>query len=143
MKTASVALGALGQKSIGPAKSGSKKDQEAQKNKLEALKIKKAQTQEMLKASTNGYNEAVAATYELLLLHNLLAGEPQTQWDHIIVEMHKRDSRAGPDGKKYEGKRPRGYFTFLDCLELHKLMFFTADMAKRQWYYIQQGIRKP
>jgi hypothetical protein len=31
----------------------------------------------------------------------------------------------------------------LDCLELHKLTVFTADAAERQWYYIQQGIRKP
>ena len=54
MKTASAALGALKQKSIGPAESSSKKDQEAQRHELEALKIEKAQTQEMLKASTKG-----------------------------------------------------------------------------------------
>ncbi len=112
-----------------------------QRNELEALKIEKAQTQEMLKASTKGYNEAVAATYELLC--NLLAGKLQTQWDCIIVEMHEHDLWAGPDGKKHEGKRCRGYFAFLDCQELHKLMVFTADMAERQWYYIQQGIQAP
>ena len=140
MKTASVALGALGQKSIGPAKSGSKKDQEAQKNKLEALKIKKAQTQEMLKASTKGYNEDVAATYELL--RNLLAGKPQTQWDRIDVEMHRHDLWAGLNGEKHEEKFPRSYSMFLECLELLKLTVFSADAAERQRYYIQQGIRK-
>ncbi len=57
MKTGSVALAALKQKSIGPAESSSKKDHEAQRNELEALKIEKAQTQEMFKASTKGYNE--------------------------------------------------------------------------------------
>jgi hypothetical protein len=34
--------------------------------------------------------------------------------------------------------------TFLDCfprLELHKLTVFTADAAKRQWYYIQQKVQ--
>ncbi len=31
----------------------------------------------------------------------------------------------------------------MDCIELHKLTVFTADTAKRQWYYVQQGIRKP
>jgi hypothetical protein len=63
---------------------------------LEALKIEKTQTQEMLKASTKGYNEAVVATYELL--RNLLAGKPQTQWDHcIVIEMNEHDSWAGPD----------------------------------------------
>ncbi len=33
--------------------------------------------------------------------------------------------------------------TLLDCLELHKLTVFTANAAKRQQYYIQQGIQKP
>jgi hypothetical protein len=138
MKTASAALGALKQKSIGPAESSSKKDQVAQKNELEALKIENAQTQEMLKASTKRYNKAVVATFELLC--NLLAGKPQTQWDRIGIEMHEHDSWAGPDGEKHEGKHSKGYFALLDCLELHKLMVFTADVAERQWYYIQQGI---
>ncbi len=127
MKTASVALAALKQKSIGPVESSSKKDQEAQRNELEALKIKKAQTQEMLKASTKGYNEAVAATYELL--RNLLAGKPRTR---IVIEMHEHDLWAGPEGKTHKGKCPRGYFAFLNCLEVHELMVFTADVAKRQ-----------
>ncbi len=108
---------------------------------MDALKIEKAQTQEMLKASTKGYNEAVAATYELL--HNLLASEPQTQWDRIFVEMHERDSWAGPDGEKHDGKCPRGYFAFLDCLELHKLTVFTADAAERQWYYTSREYDSP
>jgi hypothetical protein len=33
--------------------------------------------------------------------------------------------------------------SFLDCLELHKLMVFSADPAKRQQFYIQQAVRKP
>jgi hypothetical protein len=33
--------------------------------------------------------------------------------------------------------------SFLDCLELHKLTVFSADAAKRQWFYIQQVVRKP
>jgi hypothetical protein len=32
---------------------------------------------------------------------------------------------------------------FRDCLELHKLIVFSADTAKRQWFYIQQAVRKP
>jgi hypothetical protein len=50
---------------------------------------------------------------------------------------------AGANGEKHNGKRPKSYVAFLDCLELHKLTVFTADAAKRQRYYIQQGIRKP
>ncbi len=33
--------------------------------------------------------------------------------------------------------------SFLDCLELHKLTLFSAEAAKRQWFYIQQAVRKP
>jgi hypothetical protein len=33
--------------------------------------------------------------------------------------------------------------SFQDCLELHKLTVFSADAAKRQWFYIQQVVHKP
>jgi hypothetical protein len=33
--------------------------------------------------------------------------------------------------------------SFQDCLELHKLTVFSADAAKRQWFYIQQAVCKP
>jgi hypothetical protein len=95
----------------------------------------------LLASSTKGYNEAIAATYKLLC--NLLASKPQTQWDCIIQEKHEHDLWAGADGKKHDEKFPRSYPTFLDCLELHKLTIFSADTAKRQRYYIQQGIQKP
>jgi hypothetical protein len=35
------------------------------------------------------------------------------------------------------------WMSFLDCLELHKLTVFKADLAKRQRFYIQQAVRKP
>jgi hypothetical protein len=57
--------------------------------------------------------------------------------------MHKRDSWAGPDGEKQNGKRPKSYKAFLDFLELHKLTMFSADAAERQRYYIQQAVQKP
>jgi hypothetical protein len=75
MKNAAVALGALQRKSIGPQDSSSHQDQEA-------LETEKKLTHELFLTATKQYNEAVGATYELL--RNLLAGKPQTQWDHII-----------------------------------------------------------
>jgi len=91
----------------------------------------------MLATASKQYNKAVAATYELL--RNLLASKPQTQWDRVIREMHERDLWAGPNGKKHNGKQPKGYKAFLDCLELHKLTVFSADAAKKQRYHIQAG----
>jgi hypothetical protein len=140
MKSAAAALGALKQKSIGPVYLGSSKDLEACKNEKEALKLEKALTQEMLVNAIKAYNEDVAATYKLL--HNLLA-KPQTQWDRIIQKMHEHDLWAGENGEKHNGKHPKSYITFLDCLELHKLTVFIADTAKGQCYYVQQGIQKP
>jgi hypothetical protein len=58
--------------------------------------------------------------------------------------MHKRDWWAGVNGKVTEGRRPRTWAAFLgDCLKLHKLMVYSADATKRQWFYIQQMVCKP
>jgi hypothetical protein len=141
MKNAKVALVALKRKTIGPWDTSSDRDPEATKAAKETLKTKKTQTQEILESANKGYLQAVEATYELL--QSLLAGEPQTQWDRIVKEMHKRDSWTGPDGEKQNGKRPKSYKAFLDFLELHKLTMFSADAAERQRYYIQQAVQKP
>jgi hypothetical protein len=113
MKNANLALRAIKRKSVGPKESGAKeKDQED-------LETEEKLTQELLSTAHQQYNKAIGATYKLL--RNLLAGEPQTQWDCIVREMHERDSWAGADGEKHDGKRPKGFNAFLDCLELHKL----------------------
>jgi hypothetical protein len=57
--------------------------------------------------------------------------------------MHKRDSWAWVNSKVTEGRRPHTWAAFQDCLKQNKLPDFTADAAKRQWFYIQQAVRKP
>ncbi len=57
--------------------------------------------------------------------------------------MHKRDLWAAVNGQVTKGRRLRTWMSFLDCLELHKLTVFSADVAKRQRFYIQQAVRKP
>jgi len=134
MKTTAATLIAIKRKSNGSQLENSDESPED-------LELERKLTQELLSTASKQYNEAVGATYELL--RNLLAGEPQTQWDRIVREMHERDSWAGADGERHNGKRPKGFKAFMDCLELHKLTVFTADAAERQRYYVQQGIRKP
>jgi hypothetical protein len=56
--------------------------------------------------------------------------------------MHERDSWAAVNGQVTEGRRPRMWMSFLDCLKLHKLTV-SAGAAKRQRFYIQQAVRKP
>jgi hypothetical protein len=47
------------------------------------------------------YNSAIGACYDLFL--QLLADEPQIQWDHIVVEVHNNDPWTGLDGVKHKG----------------------------------------
>jgi hypothetical protein len=106
-----------------------------------ACKVEIEQTSQMLQEAQKAHDKAIAKTYKQL--RNLLSGDAQFQWDCICREMHKRDSWAAVNGQVTEGRRPQTWMTFLDCLELHKLMVFSADAAKRQWFYIQQVVRKP
>jgi hypothetical protein len=57
--------------------------------------------------------------------------------------MHKHDSWAGINGQVTKERPPHTWMSFQDCLELHKLMVFSADAAKRQQFYIQQVVHKP
>jgi hypothetical protein len=99
------------------------------------------QAKEILKTARKQYFETIAATYEVM--QNLLAGDPQTQWDRIVKEMLEGDSWASPDRKEHQGSPVKCNKAFLDCVELHKLTVFSPDAAERQRYYIQHGIRKP
>jgi hypothetical protein len=95
----------------------------------------------MLQEAQKAHNKAIAELYEQL--RNLLSGNAQSQWDRVCHKIHKRDSWAAVNGQVTEGRRPRTWTSFLDCLELHKLTVFSADTAKRQRFYIQRAVRKP
>ncbi len=95
----------------------------------------------MLQEAHKAHDKAIAESYKQL--RNLLSGNAQSQWDRICREMYKRDSWAAVNGQVTKGRRPQIWMSFLDCLELHKLTVFGADAAKRQWFYIQQAVRKP
>ncbi len=87
------------------------------------------QTQQMLQEAQKAHDKAIAKVYERL--RNLLSGDPQSQWDRVCRKMHKHDSWAGINGQVTKGRHPRMWMSFQDCLELHKLMVFSADTAKR------------
>ncbi len=106
-----------------------------------AYKVEIEQTQQMLQEAQKAHNKAIAESYEQL--RNLLFGNAKSQWDCICCEMHERDSGAAVNGQVTEGRRPRTWMSFLDCLELHKLTVFSAHAAERQQFYIQQAVHKP
>ncbi len=106
-----------------------------------ARKVEIEQTQQMLQEAQKAHDKAIAELYEQL--RNLLSSNAQSQWDPVCHEMHERDLWAAVNAQVTEGRRPRTWTSFLDCLELHKLTVFSADAAKRQRFYIQQAVRKP
>jgi hypothetical protein len=99
------------------------------------------QTVQMLQEAQKAHDKAITELYEQL--RNLLSSNAQSQLDCICHEMHERDSWAAVNGQVTKGRHPRMWMSFLVCLELHKLTVFSADAAKRQWFYIQQAVRKP
>ncbi len=106
-----------------------------------ACKVEIEQTTQMLQEAQKAHDKAIAKSYEQL--RNLLSGDAQSQWDCVCHEMHKRDSWAAVNSQVTEGRHPRTWMSFLDCLDLHKLTVFSADAAERQRFYIQQAVRKP
>jgi hypothetical protein len=106
-----------------------------------ACKVEIEQTNQMLQEAQKAHNKAIAKSYEQL--RNLLSGNAQSQWDCICRKMHEHDSWAAVNGQMTKGGHPRTWMSFLNCLELHKLIVFSADTAKRQRFYIQQVVRKP
>ncbi len=98
------------------------------------------QTQQMLQEAQKAHDKAIAKSYKQL--RNLLFSNSQSQWDCVCHEMHERDSWAAVNGQVTEGWHPQIWTSFLDCLELHKLTVFSADVAEKQ-FYIQQAVCKP
>jgi hypothetical protein len=106
-----------------------------------ACKVEIEQTQQMIQEAQEAHNKAIAKLYEQL--RSLLSGNTQSQWDCVCRKMHKHDLWAAVNNQVTKGRHPQMWMSFLDCLELHKLMVFNADAAKKQWFYIQQAVHKP
>jgi hypothetical protein len=108
---------------------------------VQARKVEIEQTVQMLQESQKAHNKGIAKTYKQL--RNLLSGNAQSQWDRVCREMYERDLWVAVNGQVTEGRHPRTWMSFLDCLKLHKLTVFSADAAERQRFYIQEVVRKP
>ncbi len=74
-----------------------------------------------------------------------IVGDPRTQWDKIVHEMHTKEPWIRVNRSSNEGPRTRFWPSFLDCIELHKLTIFHVDAAaaEKQCYYITQMVKKP
>ncbi len=88
-----------------------------------AHKVEIEQTTQMLQEAQKAHNKAVAESHEQL--RNLLSGNAQSQWDRVCHKMHERNLWAAVNGQVTKGRHPQTWMSFLDCLELHKLMVFS------------------
>jgi hypothetical protein len=87
---------------------------------------------------------AVAKTQKAYkMFHCFVVGNPRTQWDKIVREMHTKDPWIGVNGSSNKGICVRSWPSFLDCIELHKLTIFPVDAAEKQHYYMTQTVKKP
>ncbi len=77
------------------------------------------------------------------MFRSFVVGNPQTQWDKIVHEMHTKDPWIGVNGDSNKGICVCSWSSFLDCIELHKLAIFPVDDAEKQRYNMTQTVKKP
>jgi hypothetical protein len=106
------------------------------KYKKEAQQLK-----DTLKAKKDFAVAEAQKAYELF--HCFVVGEVQMRWGRIVNKMHTKNPWIGVNGKTNKGLRVCSWISFMDCIELHKLIVFPADAAEKQWYYMQQTIKMP
>ncbi len=106
-----------------------------------ACKVEIEQTQLMLQEAQKAHDKAIAKTYKQL--RNLRSGGAQSQWDCICHEMHKRDLWATVNGQVTKGRHPQTWTSFLDCLELHKLLVFVLMQPKGNGSTLSKSCASP
>ncbi len=72
-----------------------------------------------------------------------VVGDPQTQWDKIVHEMHTKDPWIGVNGSSNKCICICSWSSFLDCIKLHKLTIFPVDAAEKQHCYMTLMVKKP
>jgi len=111
------------------------------KTTTEAEKLELEGTENLVSEAKAEFLKAVQKPFDLV--HQLLIGEAQTQWDKIVKKMFDRDTWIGVNRKTHDGPRVRTWKSLTDCIELHKLTVLPADAAEKQRFYVQQVVRKP
>ena len=66
---------------------------------------------------------AIGACYDLF--RQLLADDPQVEWDRIVKEVHHNNPWTALGGTKYKGLRMKKSKSLEDCITFHKLTVFS------------------
>jgi hypothetical protein len=76
------------------------------------------------------------------LFRKLLHDDPETQWDRIMSEMHTKNPWEDLTGVKRNSFRMKLQLSLIECIEFHKLTFFSIDAAERLKYYQSSSSRE-
>ncbi len=77
------------------------------------------------------------------LFRQLLADEPQVQWDRIVEDLHNKDPWTGLNGAKHDGLRMKSRKALEGCIMFHKITVFSVDAAEHQKAYMMGILKKP
>ncbi len=81
-----------------------------------------------LKESTVIHAIAIQACYDLF--RQLLADDPQDQWDRIVREVHETDPWTTLGRTKIRGLWMKTSKSLEDCITFHKHTVFSVDAAE-------------
>ena len=102
---------------------------EAPENKV-ARDLEVAATKVKLTEVSTVHAAAIGACYNLF--RQLLADDPQVQWDHIIREqVHEVDPWTALDRTKNRGFWKKSSESLQDCITFHKCTVLSVDAAER------------
>ena len=100
--------------------------------KRETLEQKVTQELEVTTSKVKATDEVTAvhaiasgACYDLF--HQLLADDPQVQWDHIVWEVHENNPWTALDGTKYKGLQMKTSELLKDCITKGSGGFFFSN----------------
>jgi hypothetical protein len=92
-------------------------------------------------AAYTEHAKAIGVHYDLFC--QLLADEPQVQWDCIVEDVHNKDPWTGLDGVKHIGLCMKSAKSLEDCIMFHTITVFSVDAAERQKAYMMGSLKKP
>ena len=113
---------------------------ETPENKV-ARELEVAATKVKLMDASAVHAIAIGACYDLF--RQLLAGDPQVQWDRIVGEVHKVNPWTPLDGTKHKGLWMNTSESLKDCIMFHKRTVFSVDAAEQQKSYMMGSLKKP
>ena len=92
-------------------------------------------------AAYTEHAKAIGVHYDLF--RQLLADEPQVQWDRIVEDVHNKDPWTELDGVKHNGLRMKTAKSLDDCIMFHKINVFSVYATECQKAYMMGSLKKP